>query len=126
MKGYYGGVIPESEVRQLHRIGEDGRVGDWFGNGNANQSVCSKKNVSTPSKHPSSDFFLPFSSLSKSDERPDKTRSLSSRRNESHRSADCYLSGAAPCKGDRDSQRHPLHIPLTRGASDLTDQRLRE
>jgi hypothetical protein len=24
------------------------------------------------------------------------------------------------------SQRHPLHIPLTRGGSDLTDQRLRE
>jgi PadR family transcriptional regulator PadR len=32
----------------------------------------------------------------------------------------------APCKGDRDSQRHPLHIPLPRGGSDLTDQRLRE
>src|SRR5215469_4323252 len=39
MKGYYGGVIPESEVRQLHRIGEDGRVGEWLGHGDAAQSV---------------------------------------------------------------------------------------
>ena len=40
MKGYYGGIIPESEVRQLHRIGEDGRVGDWLGHGYANQSMA--------------------------------------------------------------------------------------
>jgi non-heme chloroperoxidase len=39
MKGYYGGIIPESEVRQLHRIGEDGRVGEFLGHGNASQSV---------------------------------------------------------------------------------------
>jgi non-heme chloroperoxidase len=39
MKGYYGGIIPESEVRQLHRIGEDGRVGEWLGHGYANQSI---------------------------------------------------------------------------------------
>jgi len=39
MKGYYGGIIPESEVRQLHRIGEDGSVGEWLGHGYANQSV---------------------------------------------------------------------------------------
>lgn len=39
MKGYYGGIIPESEVRQLYRIGEDGRVGEFLGHGNASQSV---------------------------------------------------------------------------------------
>jgi len=39
MKGYYGGIIPESEVRQLHRIGEDGRVGEWLGHGDTMQSV---------------------------------------------------------------------------------------
>ena len=39
MKGYYGGIIPESEVRQLHRIGEDGRVGEFLGHGYAGQSV---------------------------------------------------------------------------------------
>jgi non-heme chloroperoxidase len=39
MKGYYGGIIPESEVRQLHRIGEDGRVGEWLGHAYANQSI---------------------------------------------------------------------------------------
>jgi non-heme chloroperoxidase len=39
MKGYYGGMIPESEVRQLYRIGVDGRVGEWLGHGYANQSV---------------------------------------------------------------------------------------
>lgn len=39
MKGYYGGIIPESEVRQLYRIGEDGRVGEWLGHGYAMQSV---------------------------------------------------------------------------------------
>ena len=39
MKGYYGGIIPESEVRQLHRIGEDGRVGEFLGHGYVAQSV---------------------------------------------------------------------------------------
>ena len=39
MKGYYGGIIPESEVRQLYRVSEDGRVGEWLGHGYANQSV---------------------------------------------------------------------------------------
>ena len=39
MKGYYGGIIPESEVRQLHRIGEDGRVGEWLGHGDAARSI---------------------------------------------------------------------------------------
>src|ERR1700723_2219745 len=39
MKGYYGGVIPEAEVRQLFRIGEDGRVGEFLGHGYASQSV---------------------------------------------------------------------------------------
>ena len=40
MKGYYGGIIPESEVRQLHRIGEHGQVGEWLGHGSANQSMA--------------------------------------------------------------------------------------
>jgi non-heme chloroperoxidase len=39
MKGYFGGVIPESEVRQDFRIGEDGRIGEWLGHGYPNQSV---------------------------------------------------------------------------------------
>jgi non-heme chloroperoxidase len=39
MKGYFGGVIPEAEVRQDFRIGEDGRVGEWLGHGYVNQSV---------------------------------------------------------------------------------------
>ena len=39
MKGYYGGIIPESEVRQNFRIGEDGRVGEFLGHGYASQSV---------------------------------------------------------------------------------------
>ena len=39
MKGYVGGIIPEAEVRQNFRIGEDGRVGEWLGHGYANQSV---------------------------------------------------------------------------------------
>lgn len=39
MKGYYGGIIPEPEVRQLLRIGEDGRVGEFLGHGYASQSV---------------------------------------------------------------------------------------
>jgi non-heme chloroperoxidase len=39
MKGYYGGIVPESEVRQLYRIGEDGRVGEWLGHWYAMQSV---------------------------------------------------------------------------------------
>jgi non-heme chloroperoxidase len=39
MQGYYGGIIPESEVRQHSRIGEDGRVGESLGHGNASQSV---------------------------------------------------------------------------------------
>src|SRR6202044_591192 len=39
MKGYYGGIIPESEVRQLYRIREDGRVAEFLGHGYASQSV---------------------------------------------------------------------------------------
>jgi len=39
MKGYFGGIIPESEVRQDFRIGQDGRVGEWLGRGYPNQSV---------------------------------------------------------------------------------------
>src|ERR1700728_654399 len=39
MKGYYGGIIPEAEVRQLYRIGEDGRVREWLGHRYAMQSV---------------------------------------------------------------------------------------
>ena len=39
MKGYFGGIIPEAEVRQDFRIGEDGSVGEWLGHGYANQSV---------------------------------------------------------------------------------------
>ncbi len=39
MKGYYGGIIPESEVRQLHRIGVDGSVGEFLGRGYVAQSV---------------------------------------------------------------------------------------
>ena len=39
MKGYFGGIIPETEVRQDFRIGEDGRVGEWLGHGYPNQSV---------------------------------------------------------------------------------------
>jgi hypothetical protein len=38
MIGYCAGIIPESEVRQLHRIGEDGRVGEVLGHGRAAQS----------------------------------------------------------------------------------------
>ena len=39
MKGFYGGIIPEAEVRQLHRIDKNGRVGAWLGHAFANQSV---------------------------------------------------------------------------------------
>lgn len=39
MKGYLGGIVPESEVRQNFRIEEDGKVGEWLGHGYANQSV---------------------------------------------------------------------------------------
>lgn len=39
MRGYYGGILPESEVRQLYRVSPDGRVGEWLGHGYANQSV---------------------------------------------------------------------------------------
>jgi len=39
MKGYLGGIIPEAEVRQDFRIGEDGRVGEWVGHGYPNRSV---------------------------------------------------------------------------------------
>jgi hypothetical protein len=39
MKGYYGGIIPESEVRQMHRIGEDGTVGEFLGLGYVAQSI---------------------------------------------------------------------------------------
>lgn len=39
MKGFYGGIIPESEVRQLYRIDPNGRVGQWIGHAFANQSV---------------------------------------------------------------------------------------
>ena len=39
MKGYFGGIIPEAEVRQDFRIGQDGRVGEWLGHGHPNQSV---------------------------------------------------------------------------------------
>jgi non-heme chloroperoxidase len=39
MKGYVGGIIPEPEVRQNFRIGEDGGVGEWLGHAYANQSV---------------------------------------------------------------------------------------
>jgi non-heme chloroperoxidase len=39
MRGYYGGTIPASEVHQLYRIGEDGRVGEWLGHGYANESI---------------------------------------------------------------------------------------
>lgn len=39
MKGYYGGIIPEAEVRQLHRIGEDGSVGEFLGHGDALRSI---------------------------------------------------------------------------------------
>jgi non-heme chloroperoxidase len=39
MKGYYGGIVPEAEVRQHFRIGEDGKVGEFLGHGNASQSV---------------------------------------------------------------------------------------
>lgn len=39
MRGYYGGILPESEIRQLYRISEDGSVGERLGNGNANQSI---------------------------------------------------------------------------------------
>jgi non-heme chloroperoxidase len=43
MKGYYGGIIPESEVRQNFRIGEDGRVGEFLGHGYAGQAVMLKE-----------------------------------------------------------------------------------
>jgi non-heme chloroperoxidase len=39
MKGYYGGIIPESEVRQMHRIGEDGKIGEFLGIGHVAQSI---------------------------------------------------------------------------------------
>jgi non-heme chloroperoxidase len=39
MKGFYGGIIPEAEVRQLYRIDGSGRVGAWIGHAFANQSV---------------------------------------------------------------------------------------
>ncbi|HLV85704.1 MAG TPA: alpha/beta hydrolase [Candidatus Sulfotelmatobacter sp.] len=39
MKGYYGGIIPESEVRQMHRVGEDGKVGEFLGIGRVAQSI---------------------------------------------------------------------------------------
>jgi non-heme chloroperoxidase len=43
MKGYYGGIIPESEVRQLYRISGDGRVGEWLGHSFANQTVMTEE-----------------------------------------------------------------------------------
>jgi non-heme chloroperoxidase len=39
MKGYYGGIIPEAEVRQLYRIGENGGVGEFLGHGDASRSI---------------------------------------------------------------------------------------
>ncbi|MGH9495786.1 MAG: alpha/beta fold hydrolase [Candidatus Sulfotelmatobacter sp.] len=39
MKGYCGGIIPEPEVRQHFRIGDDGRVGEFLGHGNASRSA---------------------------------------------------------------------------------------
>lgn len=39
MKGYFGGIIPEAEVRQDFHIREDGTVGEWLGHGYPNQSV---------------------------------------------------------------------------------------
>lgn len=52
MEGFYGGIIPESEVRQLYRIDENGRVGKWTGHPFANESVILKeerfKTIDTP------------------------------------------------------------------------------
>lgn len=39
MQGYYGGTMPESEVRQLHRIGADGTVGEFLGHGYPAKSI---------------------------------------------------------------------------------------
>jgi non-heme chloroperoxidase len=39
MKGFYGGIIPEAEVRQMHRVGEDGKIGEFLGLGYVAQSI---------------------------------------------------------------------------------------
>ena len=53
MKGYYGGILPESEVRELYHISDSGAVGEWLGHGFANQSIMLQEerftSVDTPS-----------------------------------------------------------------------------
>lgn len=52
MKGFYGGIIPEAEVRQLYRVDENGKVGKWTGHPFANESVMLEeerfKRIDTP------------------------------------------------------------------------------
>jgi pimeloyl-ACP methyl ester carboxylesterase len=53
MKGYYGGTIPEAEIRELYHISDSGVVGEWLGHGFANQAVMLEEerftSVDTPS-----------------------------------------------------------------------------
>jgi len=37
--GYYGGIMPEDEIRQLYRISSSGAVGEWLGHPFANQAI---------------------------------------------------------------------------------------
>jgi non-heme chloroperoxidase len=37
--GYYGGIMPEDEIRQLYRISSTGAVGEWLGHPFANQAI---------------------------------------------------------------------------------------
>ena len=39
MMGFYGGIIPEAEVRQLYRIRDDGSVGEFLVHGDASRSI---------------------------------------------------------------------------------------
>ena len=111
MKGYYGGIIPEAEVRQHFRIGEDGRVGEFLGHGNASQSVMLEEerfhSIDTPLLAIFSYPSAPFPSQTSDPAKLAAYRAAETSRKE----AQIAIFREQPhAKVSRDSQLHPLHI----------------
>ena len=44
--GYYGGILPEDEIRQLYKITDTGAVGEWLGHSIANKAEVEKERFS--------------------------------------------------------------------------------
>jgi hypothetical protein len=109
--GYYGGIMPEDEIRQLYRISSSGAVGEWLGHPFATKQFKSTWNGLALCKLQRLPFSpsLTLSTIGVTHD-PAKTYGLQSSGGQSQAGPTCNVPQAAQHAGCSYSQCHSLRL----------------